>query len=113
MAAGGRVVAAGVVVRLDRGERVQLENRSSEPFTMVMVFASEAGSSAAAAASTIRAEPTGAADYEWVPAGPEDQLADESAVHVDLGGYPVCIARSGGLVYAMLDECSYGQVELS
>ncbi len=107
-------ITAGVVVRLDRGERVQLENRSSEPFAMVMVFTSEAGSSAADSASTMRTEPTGAADdSEWVLAGPEDQLGDESAVHVDLGGHPVCIARCGGAVYAMLDECSHGQVELS
>jgi len=116
MSSGARraAIPAGVVVRLDRGERVQLENRSSEPFAMVMVFTSEAGSSVAASASTMRAEPTEAADdSEWVLAGPEDQLDDESAVHVDVGGHPVCIARSGGLVYAMLDECSHGQVELS
>lgn len=34
-------------------------------------------------------------------------------MHVDLGGHPICLARSGGAFYAMLDECSHGHVELS
>ncbi len=38
---------------------------------------------------------------------------DDEAVHVDLAGYPVCLVRSGGAYYAMLDECSHGHVELS
>lgn len=49
----------------------------------------------------------------WVPAGVDSELADESAVHVELAGKPVCLARSNGAVYALLDECSHGQVALS
>ena len=40
-------------------------------------------------------------------------LADESAVRVELAGQPVCIARSGDTVYAILDVCSHADVALS
>ncbi len=49
----------------------------------------------------------------WVPAGPLAQLGEETAVHLDLAGYPVCLARSQGRVHALLDICSHGQVALS
>ncbi len=49
----------------------------------------------------------------WVPAGALTELADDSAVHADLAGHPVCLVRSGGAVHALLDECSHGQVALS
>lgn len=52
-------------------------------------------------------------NVRWVPAGPLDQLDDDTAVHVDLAGHPVCLTRSQGTVHAMLDECSHGQVLLS
>ncbi|MGI8680640.1 MAG: non-heme iron oxygenase ferredoxin subunit [Mycobacteriales bacterium] len=54
-----------------------------------------------------------AGNSQWVPAGPLDQLADDTAVHVDLAGHPVCLARSGGSVHALLDECSHERVALS
>ncbi len=54
-----------------------------------------------------------AADLVWVSAGRVDQLGDDTAVHLDLAGYPVCVARSQGLVHALLDVCSHGQVALS
>ena len=41
------------------------------------------------------------------------ELADESALHVDLAGRPVCIARSLGEVFAVLDVCSHADVALS
>lgn len=50
---------------------------------------------------------------QWVSAGPLDKLGDETAVHLDLAGHPVCLARSRGLVHALLDVCSHGQVALS
>jgi len=40
-------------------------------------------------------------------------LADESAVKVDVAGRPVCVARSGGTVYAIGDLCSHADVSLS
>jgi 3-phenylpropionate/trans-cinnamate dioxygenase ferredoxin subunit len=41
------------------------------------------------------------------------ELADESALHVDLAGKPVCIARSRGEVFAISDVCSHADVALS
>lgn len=49
----------------------------------------------------------------WLCVGRLDQLAEETAAHVDLAGYSVCVARSAGVVYAFKDECSHGQVLLS
>ena len=40
-------------------------------------------------------------------------LADESAVRVEVGSTPVCLARSGGTVYAIGDLCSHADVSLS
>jgi 3-phenylpropionate/trans-cinnamate dioxygenase ferredoxin component len=40
-------------------------------------------------------------------------LADDSALHVEVGHVPVCLARSGGEVMAILDECSHAEVSLS
>jgi 3-phenylpropionate/trans-cinnamate dioxygenase ferredoxin subunit len=54
-----------------------------------------------------------APDVRWVPVGPQDQLAEESAVHLDLAGLAICLARSGGRIHALLDVCSHGQVALS
>lgn len=49
----------------------------------------------------------------WTRAVPLADLADESAMHLDLAGVPICLARSGGTFHALLDECSHGQVALS
>ena len=40
-------------------------------------------------------------------------LPDEGAIRVDLAGKPVCIARSGGEVFALSDVCSHADVALS
>jgi 3-phenylpropionate/trans-cinnamate dioxygenase ferredoxin subunit len=40
-------------------------------------------------------------------------LADETALHVDVGDVPVCVARSRGEVFAVFDECSHAEVPLS
>ena len=40
-------------------------------------------------------------------------VEEEGALRVDLGGRPVCIARSGGQVYAIGDQCSHADVSLS
>ena len=40
-------------------------------------------------------------------------LADDSALRVELAGRPVCIARSGGEVFAISDNCSHADVALS
>jgi 3-phenylpropionate/trans-cinnamate dioxygenase ferredoxin subunit len=40
-------------------------------------------------------------------------LADDSAMHVEIGHIPVCVVRSKGEVLAILDECSHAEVALS
>jgi 3-phenylpropionate/trans-cinnamate dioxygenase ferredoxin component len=40
-------------------------------------------------------------------------LADEAAVKVVVAGAPVCLARSGGEVFAVSDVCSHADVSLS
>ncbi len=55
---------------------------------------------------------------EPVGAGPTracalSEVPEEGALRVELGGKPVCIARSGGEVYALLDICSHADVALS
>ena len=41
------------------------------------------------------------------------ELPEEGAMRVELGGRAVCIARSGGQVYAIDDLCSHADVSLS
>lgn len=107
-------ITIGMVARVDRGERVGLVNQTHKPVMMIVVFAS----------AIEPTEPDGDADHmtespgagvTWmgVPPTVVEQLKDETAVHVDLAGHPICLARSGGTIYAMLDECSHGHVELS
>lgn len=40
-------------------------------------------------------------------------LAEDSALAVEIDGVPVCLARSGGEVYAVRDECTHAEVMLS
>jgi nitrite reductase/ring-hydroxylating ferredoxin subunit len=40
-------------------------------------------------------------------------LADDTALHVEIGGTPVCVVRTQGEVMALLDECSHAEVALS
>jgi 3-phenylpropionate/trans-cinnamate dioxygenase ferredoxin subunit len=40
-------------------------------------------------------------------------VPDEGAIRVQLAGTPVCVARSGGEVFAILDVCSHADVALS
>ncbi len=105
-----RDISSGMVVLLERGERVQLSNLTSEPFTMIVVSTSVPEQLTADCGTELPGE-----SVQWVavPSATLDQLDDDEAVHLDLGGHPICLARSGGAFYAMLDECSHGHVELS
>ena len=47
------------------------------------------------------------------PACRLSELAEESALHVDLDGEPVCVARSQGRVHAIYDVCSHAEIALS
>jgi 3-phenylpropionate/trans-cinnamate dioxygenase ferredoxin subunit len=40
-------------------------------------------------------------------------LAEEAAIHVDVDGVEVCLARTQGEVFAIRDECSHAEVPLS
>ncbi|HWC36747.1 MAG TPA: non-heme iron oxygenase ferredoxin subunit [Mycobacteriales bacterium] len=40
-------------------------------------------------------------------------LADDTALAVEVEGVPLCVARSQGEVMALLDECSHAEVALS
>jgi 3-phenylpropionate/trans-cinnamate dioxygenase ferredoxin component len=40
-------------------------------------------------------------------------LPDEGAVRVDVGGTPVCLARTQGEVFAVNDICSHADVSLA
>lgn len=44
---------------------------------------------------------------------PADRVEDDNAIHTDLEGHALCIARSHRHVYAIRDERSQGQVQLS
>ncbi len=108
------IISLGTVALLERGERVRLTNQTSEPCTVVMVFTpGDARTGTILERNSGQTAGKASAGMRWVPAGPVDQLDDDAAVHMDLAGHPVCVARSDGMVYAMLDECSHGQVELS
>ena len=41
------------------------------------------------------------------------EIPEEGAIRVELAGQPVCLARSGGRVYAIADVCSHADVPLS
>lgn len=89
-------------------------NQTSKPFTMIMVFTSVPEPAPMGHAVDAPGEASeGAAQWVTVPPVTMEKLEDDGAVHVDLAGHPICLARSGGVVYAMLDECSHGHVELS
>jgi 3-phenylpropionate/trans-cinnamate dioxygenase ferredoxin subunit len=40
-------------------------------------------------------------------------LADESAMRVEIEGQAICLAKSGGEVFALEDVCSHAEVSLS
>jgi 3-phenylpropionate/trans-cinnamate dioxygenase ferredoxin subunit len=40
-------------------------------------------------------------------------LAEDTAVGVEIDGVPLCVARTQGEVLALLDECSHAEVALS
>ena len=47
------------------------------------------------------------------PACKLSALGEDSSLHVDLDGEPVCVARSNGQVHAIYDVCSHAEVALS
>jgi 3-phenylpropionate/trans-cinnamate dioxygenase ferredoxin subunit len=49
----------------------------------------------------------------WERACKLSELADESAVGLEIEGEPVCIARSRGRVHALQDVCSHAEIALS
>ena len=41
------------------------------------------------------------------------EIPEEGAIRVELAGQPICLARSGGQVFALSDVCSHADVALS
>ena len=50
---------------------------------------------------------------DYVRACAVADLADESAIALEIGGVPVCLAKTEGEVFAMHDVCSHAEVPLS
>ena len=50
---------------------------------------------------------------DYVRACAIDELADESAIGVEIDGEYVCIAKSRGEIFALSDICSHADVNLS
>src|SRR3954470_24794200 len=50
---------------------------------------------------------------DYVRACAVADLADESAVALDIDGVPVCLAKTEGEVFAVHDVCSHAEVPLS
>jgi 3-phenylpropionate/trans-cinnamate dioxygenase ferredoxin subunit len=49
----------------------------------------------------------------WHRACAASDISDDAAIHVDVNGLPICIARSEGEFYAIHDVCSHADVPLS
>jgi 3-phenylpropionate/trans-cinnamate dioxygenase ferredoxin component len=49
----------------------------------------------------------------WVRACGLDEIAENRPAHADVCGYPVCLVRTAGAVYALRDECTHESVPLS
>jgi 3-phenylpropionate/trans-cinnamate dioxygenase ferredoxin subunit len=49
----------------------------------------------------------------WIRVAAAQDLPDDSALQVKVGEIPVCLARSGGVVYAVHDTCTHADVSLS
>jgi 3-phenylpropionate/trans-cinnamate dioxygenase ferredoxin component len=49
----------------------------------------------------------------WVRACGLAEIGEDRALRVDVGECPVCLVRTGGVVYALREECTRGSVPLS
>ncbi|CAI7979341.1 MULTISPECIES: non-heme iron oxygenase ferredoxin subunit [Parafrankia] len=56
---------------------------------------------------------TSTTDTHWRRACAAADLGDEAALGVEIDGEPICVVRSGGRLYAVRDECSHADVQLS
>jgi 3-phenylpropionate/trans-cinnamate dioxygenase ferredoxin subunit len=50
---------------------------------------------------------------QWVRACRADEVPEEGAKSVVIGGEPICVAKSNGTLYAIRDVCSHADVALS
>ena len=49
----------------------------------------------------------------WHRACAVTEVGDDSAIHVEVNGLPICVAKSEGEFYAIYDVCSHADVPLS
>jgi 3-phenylpropionate/trans-cinnamate dioxygenase ferredoxin component len=60
-----------------------------------------------------KASDTGSPSGGWIRACGLDQIPADRPVHADARGYPVCLVRTAGTIYALHDECTHEAVPLS
>ena len=49
----------------------------------------------------------------WVRVATSEEIPDERTLRVEIGGHPVCLARSEGELFAVDDTCTHADVSLS
>ncbi len=49
----------------------------------------------------------------WIRVAAAGELAEDTALRVEVGPVPICLARTGGAVYAVHDTCTHADVSLS
>lgn len=52
-------------------------------------------------------------ETEWVLVADAAEIPEEGALGLEVRGSPVCLARSGGRLYAVKDQCTHEDVPLS
>lgn len=90
--------------------------RTERDETRLRVWESEGGhldATTDALVEATAAHPCTPGRLTWWPAVAFGDLVPGNAVRVDVDDHPICLVRIGGEVYALLDECSHGQVALS
>jgi 3-phenylpropionate/trans-cinnamate dioxygenase ferredoxin subunit len=50
---------------------------------------------------------------EWIRLADATDVADNSAIHIEVGELPVCLARNQGRLHAIVDRCTHQDVPLS
>ncbi len=49
----------------------------------------------------------------WTRVASAAEVGEDKAVRVEVGGTPICLARSNGRLYAVADTCTHADVSLS
>lgn len=52
-------------------------------------------------------------DAPWIRLASATEIAEDATLRVEHDGVPVCLARSGGQLHAIIDRCTHQDVPLS